>query len=412
VRWLLRALVAAAVLVVAPAARAETALVHIEGVASKRFGRDVDEALPEGVESEPSRTADAAVKQALRKHPLSKISERPEADHPLVKDVKRAMRAAKRDVAVVITVGKKRDVRVLVVRESDDAPTFFREATLPRFTSAEEHVSWWADLFEEAMKETRKPEPEPPPESVVEEPKPIEKPKEKPKPPPPKEEPTPAYFLSLGPDMSWRLFSDIETNGPTRSYRAFPVFGFHLAMEAYPIASGHIGMDGNFGMSLGAHSKSSDGQTLATTFTRGDFALKARLFTANRTRSPWIALVLGYGFSRFTFDDAPPNREIPTGDYAMFRAGLDARAPIDRIVLSAGAEYDRLLSIAALGNLHAAPSGNGLTARAAVGFEFARDFQLRLEGRYTWLTFGLVRDVPSIAVDQYLTGSLSGELAF
>jgi hypothetical protein len=414
VRWFLRALVLAAGLVVTLPARADTALIHIEGVASKRFGRDVGDALPEGVESKPSRTAAAAMKQALRKHPLPNGPEGPEADDPLVASLKKAMRSSKNDLGVVIAVGKKRDVRILVVRESDDSPIFFRETTLPRFQNADEHVAWWTDLFHEAMKETTKPEPEPEPEPPIEEAKPPEKPKEKPKPPP--EEPRldrPSYFFSLGPDLSRRLFSDNESgNGPPRTYRAFPIFGFHLGMELYPIAGGHIGFEGGYGMSLGVQSKSSDGQTLATTWIRAEGALKARLFTAHRSRSPWLALLLGYGTSRFTFDGAPSNREIPTGVYQILRAGLDGRAPIDRIVLSAGAEYDHLVSIETLGNLPAGSSGNGVTARAGVGFEIAEEFFLRLEGRYTWLRFGLVRDVPSYAVDQYLTGSLSGELAF
>lgn len=403
-----------AALAVTLPAHAETALVHIEGVASKRFGRDVGSALPEGVESKPSRAADAAVRQALRKHPLSNISEAPGADAPLVTSMRKAMRTSKHDVTIAIAVGKKRDVRVLVVRENDDAPIFFRETVLPRFQSADEHVAWWADLFQEAMKETTKPEPEPPPEPPVVEEKPPEKPKEKPKPPPKEEElERPDYFFSLGPDASWRLFADNESgNGPARTYRAFPIFGFHLGMELYPIANGHIGFEGGYGMSVGVQSKSSDGQALPTTWMRAEGALKARLFTAHRSRSPWLALLLGYGYSRFAFDDAPANREIPSGVYQMLRAGLDGRAPIDRIVLTAGAEYDRLVSIESLGTLPAGSAGNGVTARVGVGFEVTADFFLRLEGRYSWLRFGLIRDVPSFAVDQYLTGSISGELAF
>jgi hypothetical protein len=414
VRWFLRALLLTAALVVTLQARAETALIHVEGVASKRFERDVGEALPEGIESKPSRAATAAVKQALRKHPLSKISGTPVADDPLVTSLRKAVRTSKHDLAVAIAVGKKRDVRVLVVRESDDSPIFFRETALPRFQSADEHVAWWADLFQEAMKATSKPEPEPPPEPPVEE-KPPEKPKEKPKPPPPEEEKLdrPNYFFSLGADTSWRLFSDNESgNGPSRTYRAFPIFGFHAGMELYPIADGHIGFEGGYGMSIGTQSKSSDGQTLPTAWIRAEGAFKARVFTAHRNRSPWLAVLLGYGYSRFAFDNAPTNREIPTGVYQMLRAGLDGRAPIDRIVLSAGAEYDHLVSIDSLGTLPAGSSGNGVTARASVGFEVASDFFLRLEGRYTWLRFGLVRDVPSYAVDQYLSGSVSGELAF
>lgn len=420
-RWFLRALVLAAALATALTARAETAVLHVEGVASKRFRRDVEKALPQEVELQPSAPVTAAVKQSLRKQPLSKLSETPETDNPSIKTIRKALRTSKRDLAIVIVVGKARDVRVLLVPTSDERSIFFRATTLPHFQSADEHVAWWTDLLDEASRETTKaetpePEPEPPPEEAKpppEEPKP--EPREKA--PPPEEKPSPRddtnYLFSLGPDLSSRQFFDNEAaRGPVRTYRAFPIFGFHVAAELYPIADGHIGLEGGYGMSLGVQSKSSDGQALGTTWMRADAALKFRMFTARRSGSPWLSLLLGYGYSRFAFDNPPADRDIPVGVYQMLRAGLDGRAPIDRVALSLGAEYDRLVSIAPLGNLAVAPSGNGLTVRGGVGFEMAQEFFLRLEGRYTWLRFELLRDVPSVAVDQYLTGSLSGELAF
>ena len=221
------------------------------------------------------------------------------------------------------------------------------------------------------------------------------------------------YFLSLGPDLGWRQFTDNESGvGPGRSYRAFPMPGFHVAMDLYPVFAGHLGVEGGYAMALGLHSKASDGQTLLTNFLRADGAVKVRFFTANRERSPWIAILVGYGYSRFTFDGGPTNRELPTAVYQMFRAGLDGRAPIDHVVLGLGGEYDRLTSIEPLGVGRPAASGNGVTVRTSLGFEITAGFTLRVEGRYSWLLFSLVRDLPSNVVDQYLTGSLSGELAF
>jgi hypothetical protein len=421
VHWLLRALVLAAALATAITARADTVVIHIEGVASKRFGRDVGKALPQGLEVDASPAVTTSVKQTLRKHPLSKISEAPPSDDPLIKSIRKALRKSKRDLAVVIVVDKARNVRVLLVPASDDRSIFFQSTELPHFQSADEHVAWWADLFEQALQEANKPEtsepaPEPAPAPEEAKPAPAEPKEEAPKQAPEKEKPSGNdvnYLFSLGPDLSSRQFFDNENGrGTVRTYRAFPVSGFHLAAELYPIADGHVGLEGGYGMSLGVQSKSSDGQPLGTTWIRADGALKFRVFTASRSGSPWLALLLGYGYSRFAFDDPPANRDIPVGIYEMLRVGLDGRAPIDRVSLSLGAEYDHLVSIAALGNLPAGPSGNGLTIRGGVGFGIVPEFSVRLEGRYTWLRFELLRDIPSVAVDQYLTGSLTGELAF
>jgi len=399
---------------VAERAFGDQAVLHIDGVASKKLARDIEKALPEGVEATPSPDVDVSLKKALRKKPLGHIEDVPGDDDAIVKATRKALAASRRDWAVIIAVGKARNIRVLVVPADEGRPIFFRSMTLPHFESADEHVAWWADLFKEAIATKKKepkasppePEPEPPPKKQPE--------KARPETPPDGKRVARAdYFLSLGADVALRQFSDIESGaGPARSYRAFPMPGFHVAAELYPIANGHIGFEGDYAMSLGVHSKSSDGQTVGTTFLRTGGALKFRLLTAKREQSPWIALLLGYGYSRFTFDDSPPDRELPTAVYQMLRAGLDGRAPIDRVVLSLGAEYDRLFSIARLGTVTPAPSGNGVTARAGIGFEVTPDFFVRLDARYTWLSFGLSRDVPSNIVDQYLTGSLAGELTF
>jgi hypothetical protein len=188
--------------------------------------------------------------------------------------------------------------------------------------------------------------------------------------------------------------------------------GFHVAAELYPLANGHVGLEGSYAMFIGVHSKTSDGQVAGTNALRGDGALKFRILTAQRAQSPSIALLVGYGYSRFVFDGSPSNRELPTAVYQMFRAGLDGRVPVDRVALFLGAEYDRLFSIAELGNVTPASSGNGVTVRGGIGFELVPGFFARLEARYTWLSFRLLRDVPSTVVDQYLTGSLAGELVF
>jgi hypothetical protein len=165
-------------------------------------------------------------------------------------------------------------------------------------------------------------------------------------------------------------------------------------------------------MSLGVQSKTSDGQTVGTSYLRADIALKARLLTAHRDRSPSLALLAGYGYSRFAFDTGAPNRELPTGVYQMLRVGIDGRAPIDRVMLSLGAEYDRLVSIDPLGNITGASSGNGITTHGGIGFEIVPGLFARLDARYTWILFAIQRDLPSNIVDQYFTLSLGPEITF
>lgn len=404
-----------AVLAASTAAAAAEAVLHVEGAASKRFTRDIAKALPVGMEETESRNVDVSLKKALRKNPLSRLEEAPSADSALVKTTRRALADSKADLAIVVVVGKARQIRVLVVPVDAEKSVFFRSVALPHFESAEEHVAWWGELFKEAIPNEEE-EKATPPEPVEEKREPEQKPPERPKP-----KPAPRstgveradYFLSLAADLGLRQFSDNESGrGPARSYHAFPVPGFHFGAELYPILNGHLGVEAGYGMSVGVHSKASDGQIVGTSFLRAEGALKLRILTAERPRSPSVALLLGYGYSRFVFDTAPPNRELPTAVYQMLRAGLDGRAPIDRVVLSVGAEYDRLVSIRALGTVSPGSSGNGVTAHGGVGFEIVPGFFVRLDARYTWLLFALVRDIPSNVVDQYLTGSLAAELTF
>lgn len=412
---MLSVLLFVAALTAASPAHAVDAVIHVEGAASKRLERDIERAVPDGVEVMPSRSADLALRKALRKSPLPAETGDFSPDAPLVESTRRTLRSSKRDLAILVVVGKARALRIAVVFANDD-PVFFRSTTLPTFHSEDEHVAWWAKLFEEAIPGEKKEEAEPEEASAAEPPPAPEPPPKRPAPPSPavsKHAARADYLFALAADMSLRQFTDSETSsGQPRSYRAFPAPGLHVSAELYPILDGHVGFDASYSTALGLHSKTSDGQSIGTTFMRVDSALRLRAFTAHHANPPWLAAYGGYAYSRFVFDGGPTNRELPTAVYQIVRAGLDGRAPLDRVALSAGVEYNRLVSIDPLGNVGAASSGNGVTARAGAGIEIAAGVLARLDVRYTWLLFALERDVPSNVVDQYLTGSLGAELVF
>jgi hypothetical protein len=140
--------------------------------------------------------------------------------------------------------------------------------------------------------------------------------------------------------------------------------------------------------------------------------LRSRWFTAHRDDAPWVTIGVGYRYSAFAFDGAPTDREVPSARYHMIRAGADARVPIDRVTLFAGMNYERAASIAPLGTTRPAASGNGVDAQIGASFEIVRWFRVRAEVRYSWLTFGLIREVPAVAIDQTVTAGLGAELAF
>lgn len=237
----------------------------------------------------------------------------------------------------------------------------------------------------------------------------------------------PAYFFRVGFETTARDFTDTDSApGAARTYHAFPVPGFVLSAEVYPLLHGLLGLDGSFAQSVGATSTTSDRASVGTTYLRAEGALKARIPFSSKASAPWLALFAGYGYTGYTFGAVPPDREIPSARYNALRLGADARVRVNRFHFTGAAEYDHLLTIGDQGTaLPASPvvstvpiavraqtPGYGLTARLGAGFELVRWLLVRVDGRLTWVTYDYVRTPSAKATDQYVTASLSLEALF
>jgi hypothetical protein len=154
-----------------------------------------------------------------------------------------------------------------------------------------------------------------------------------------------------------------------------------------------------------------DRTTVSTTFTRAEGALRARALVGE-TRLQWLTFFGGYRWSDFSFGSAPDGREIPTGRSHILRAGLDARLTLAWLTVSAGAEYDRLVSIADLGSAGASSPGNGVVAHLGGGAPVAPWLRARLDATYAFYSFSVEREISARVDDHYVSGRLALEAAF
>jgi hypothetical protein len=220
------------------------------------------------------------------------------------------------------------------------------------------------------------------------------------------------WRLTAAFETSYRRFEDSGPNtGIGRSYEALPVPGFAVGAEAYPIAGGRVGFSAAYARSIGVQSTANDGRVVGTTWNRVEATGRIRFPTAERDNPPWVGAFAGYGFSGFSFDSGPSDREIPQAEYHMARAGVDARVPVDRLVAIAAVEADWLFRIAPLGDVDVHGTGGGIGARIGFGYQVTRALLVRVDGRYARMFFALEREGWSV-VDQYFTGGIGVEAGF
>jgi hypothetical protein len=239
----------------------------------------------------------------------------------------------------------------------------------------------------------------------------------------------PRYFFRVGFETTVRDFADQDsTPGVARTYHAFPVPGFVVSGEGYPLLGGLLGLDGEFANSVGVHSTTNDSSdapsmmlkpiSVATTYLRAEAAVRARLPFSTKPTAPWVAFFAGYGYTGYTFGTVPAGREIPSARYNALRLGADARIRANRFQFTGAAEYDHLLAIGNLGppsplvSSHVQVPGYGVTARLGAGFIALPWLVVRLDGRLMWVTYDFVRVPSAQGTDRYFTMSLSGEAMF
>jgi hypothetical protein len=448
-------------------ALAARAALYVEGPHATSVMHDVGAALSPHADARPSGALEAAVHAALAGTPLSRALSTRDGAHAVAAAARASFEHSGADLAVVVALpasdATDRSVEILLVPRRRGAPALLQSAAFPVLDSIKARVAWWSQTFRM---------PETPPTNVDEEPAAAgvaaaEAPSVSPgsdellgdspyqsalsesaraatgdgaRPegagtgranaqvqssggknattdiavPNPGRHPSrpPRYVVRVAFEMSVRDFEDAETGpGAARTYHAFPIPALAVGAEAYPLF-GVLGFSGSFAQSLGFSSMTSDRTLVGTTFQRAEGALEGRIPFASEGEAPWLALLAGYGYTRFVFDAAPAGREIPTAIYQALRFGAKARIPVGRVHFTGGAEFDHLLSIAKLGTSRARAPGNGVTATLGAAFALTPWLLIGLDARYTWLTYAFVRTPSATATDQYVTYALAMDVLF
>jgi hypothetical protein len=440
-------------------AAATRAALYVEGRRAASVTRDVALALGPRAHAVPSRSLEAAVRASAEGDSLSHALSTREGARKIAGAARTSLGHSGADVAIAIAIaeptsGGAERVRILLVPRSSGASALLQDADLPELETVKERMTWWAKTFRS---------PERPParlddadDSSVAIPLVAAKTAEpaatsedvdlsspyaeaaaraaatKAAAPSGAESsaaraPThagaapgqdavrrpPRYFVRAAFELSLRHFEDVEMGaGAARTYEAFPVPGIVASVEAYPLFGGAFGFDAAFARSFGVRSTTSERLTVETSWTRAEAALKGRFVFGKTEQAPWLALLAGYGYSSFSFESAPEEREVPTATYHMMRFGLDTSIPLHRFVFSGAAEYDHLFSIGALAIARTKAPGHGFTARLGIGFRITPWLVSRLGGRFAWFTYDFIRSVDAHAVDEYIGGEAGFEATF
>lgn len=232
----------------------------------------------------------------------------------------------------------------------------------------------------------------------------------------------PAFVLRAGAEVGFRNFEDAEPAGGPRTYRAWPVPGMFVGGELALERDGVLVFEWTFSRSLGVHSKTEDAEvgadgeplirsrTADTTFTRIETAAKARWMFRKGASPAWVAGLVGFTYSSFTFDVAPRRTEVPAGTYDVLRAGVEGSVAFGRAALFGSAEFDELVGIGYLGDARPATTGPGTMLRIGASLELTRWLAARVDVTYTLWAYAMVRDVTAVAMDQYAVSRLGLEV--
>jgi len=447
-------------------ASAARAALYVEGPHANAVTRDVGVALSSRASAEPSHALEAALRSTLDGDSLAHGLSTGDGARQLATAARASFEQSGADFAVIVALppddAAERRVAILLVPRKHDSSALLQSAELPHAGSVKARIDWWARTFRSPEKPPTRLDDEasqaaatpvssratdagapsedllggspynaaladgaagasgetavtPVPDRPARAP-PTDQPTQvtasTPDPPEKRTTHPPRYFLRVGFEESMRDFRDIEPGrGATRTYHAFPVPAVAVGAEAYPLL-GVLGLDGSYERSLDVSSTTSQRKSVGTTFTRAEVALKGRIPFSSKERAPWLALLAGYGYTQFSFDSAPAGREIPTAQYHALRFGADTRIPVKRFHFTGGAEFDHLVSIGKLGTSRAHAPGNGVTGRLGAGVALVPWLAARVDARFTFLTYDMVRTPAAHSTDQYVTLAFTLEALF
>lgn len=226
---------------------------------------------------------------------------------------------------------------------------------------------------------------------------------------------------SIGIDFSSRHFAynDAVTSN-LRPYDVDLVPTPAVKLQFYPLAKSNagvlrdVGLTGGFHAALGLDSKAPDGTKIATTWSRIDLGVRARMRFGDRAA---VGFNVGYGRETFAFrgEGLRIQKELPTVGYELLRVGVDGRVPLGPVALFGGVYYLPVLHSGDVGKRIRGQTVAGIEAEIGVGVPFARRFEARVGVDYRRFFYSfepIAGDafVAGGALDQLLRGQLA--LAF
>jgi hypothetical protein len=193
----------------------------------------------------------------------------------------------------------------------------------------------------------------------------------------PRDDPTRAMFI-VQPrvEIGSRHFDYVDrVSSNLRSYDLSATPRFGIGAEVY--AWRGLGVSGDYTSAVGLQSAGTDGQSVDTSWTSFDAAVKYRISVAEGS-----AVTPKVGYGQIDFDIAPdptlpPSNQLPSATYRFVRTGVDGRLALGRFAAMAGIDYLFVSSAGAADERFPQASIGGLEARMGVGYKIASHFEAR-----------------------------------
>ena len=221
------------------------------------------------------------------------------------------------------------------------------------------------------------------------------------------------FEVALGADFGTRRLSfDLRQTGNIRGYSVSGAPGVFVGGELYPLAGGSgflrdIGLTLFYAQALGLKSAPAGGDKLATTWSRWDVGVRARIRTGG-DGSPIVGVGGGYGSETFTIDATGTLAEqSPIVAYKFLRVGLDVRIPVGALAFLGGASFLAPSTAGELGDRFTGTKLSGFDAFLGAAYMISPGIEARLLGRYRHFSYAFSPN-PG---DRYIAAGASDTLA-
>jgi hypothetical protein len=234
------------------------------------------------------------------------------------------------------------------------------------------------------------------------------------------------FVFSAGGGTGGRIFRNHDGLSPQlRSYDLAASPNIVLAAELYPLARISVpvlrglGITGGFAHALGVSSKTSNGESVSTTWTHAEGDLRLRVVFGGDERDGARFVLLPHGgvvMERFGFSGDPTLVPwLPDVSYLFWRAGADGRLRVGPVGLLAGFSYLPAIAGGTLADRFRETSFAAVELDAGLAVPLARIFELRAAASYMRVFYAF-HPIPGDlyvaggALDHFIRGNLLATL--